>query len=309
MIVDTTACAPKILDVHGRRGAVWLEALPDLLAEFAARWSLIILRPFTVPSYNYVAPVIGPDGAALVLKAGVPHGELWHSELWSEIDALRLFDGRGAVRLLDADRQRGVLLLERVLPGEPLKTVPDDDARVAIVAVVMRRLWRPLPGEHPFRTIADLARGLDRLREEFQGGYGPFPPARVQRAAALFRELTTEMTAPVLIHGDVNPGNVLRGERDGWLAIDPKGYAGQPLFDVATFLNDPPPSAPAELPRLQARRVALLAEALGESPAAILAWAEAHAVLSSWWTYEDHGHMGIEAMALAEIYEGLQRAG
>jgi streptomycin 6-kinase len=298
MIVDTTACASKILDVHGQRGALWLEALPALLEEFAARWSLTVLPPFSVPSYNYVTPVVGPGGAALVLKAGVPHGELW-----SEIDALRLFDGRGMARLIDADRERGVLLLERVLPGQPLHREPDE-TQVAALVGVLRRLWRPLPAEHPFRTIPDLARGLDRLRQAVDGGYGLFPAARVARAAALFRELTSD-GSPVLIHGDANPGNVLRSDRDGWLAIDPKGYAGHPLWDVATYLNDPPPAGPAETRRRQQGRVALLAEALGEPPAAILAWAEAHAVLSSWWTYEDHGHVGEQALGLAELYATL----
>jgi streptomycin 6-kinase len=299
MIVDTTHCARKIVDIHGQRGAVWLERLPALLEEFAARWSLTILPPFPVPSYNYVAPAVGSGGESLVLKAGVPHGELW-----SEIDALWAFDGRGIARLLDADRERGVLLLERVLPGESLKNESDENQIAALVGV-LHRLWRPLPADHPFRTIPDLAHGLERLRMEFDGGYGPFPPARVERAAALFRELTGAAGPPLLIHGDVNPGNILRSQRDGWLAIDPKGYAGHPLFDVATFLNDPPPLAGAELRRFQARRAAMLAEDLGESPAAVLAWAEAHATLSAWWTYEDHGRPGEKALALAEIYASL----
>jgi streptomycin 6-kinase len=299
MIVDTTACASKILDVHGQRGAAWLEALPVLLEEFAARWSLIVLPPFPIPSYNYVAPAIGQGGEAWVLKAGVPHGELW-----SEIDALWAFDGQGIARLLDADREHGALLLERVLPGEPLKNEIDENQIAALVSV-LRRLWRPLPAEHPFRTIPDLARGLDRLRTAFDDGYGPFPPRRVERAAALFRELTGDAAPPLLIHGDVNPGNILRSERDDWLAIDPKGYAGHPLYDVATFLNDPPPLAAAELRRRQSRRVAMLVEALDAPTADVLAWAEAHATLSAWWTYEERGVAGEEALALAEMYERL----
>ena len=304
MIIDTTTCAPKILDIHGQRGTAWLEALPALLAECAARWSLTILPPFPDLSYNYVTPVIGPGGESWVLKAGVPHGELW-----SEIDALRLFDGRGIARLLDADRARGVLLLERVLPGGLLRELADVDEQIAALSGVLRRLWRPLPDEHPFRTITDLARGFDRLRATFDGGYGPFPPERIERAAALFRELASDGTPAMLIHGDMNPGNVLRGERDTWLAIDPKGYAGQPYFDVATFLNDPPDDlSAAGLLRLQARRVAALAEALDAPRDELLAWAEAHAVLSGWWSYEDHGAGWERAMALAEMYETLRKA-
>ena len=111
----------------------------------------------------------------------------------------------------------------------------------------------------------------------------------------------------MLIHGDANPGNILRSERDGWLAIDPKGYAGHPLWDVATFLNDPPVSlCRDDLISLQGRRVTALAEAMGAPRPAVLAWAEAHAVLSGWWSFEDHGAGWETAMMLAEIYEEMQ---
>lgn len=140
MIIDTSYCKHKIIDVHGQTGVAWLDTLPSLLAGFAARWSLEILPPFPVPSYNYVVPVVGPGGEPLVLKAGVPH-----DELWSEIDALRVFDGRGIARLLDADRERGVLLLERVLPGDPLRRIEEVDQQVGAFVDVLQRLWRPLP--------------------------------------------------------------------------------------------------------------------------------------------------------------------
>lgn len=303
MIIDTSHCATKIIDVHGQTGADWIERLPALLAGCAARWSLEIGPPFPVPSYNYVAPAVGPGGAAWVLKAGVPHGELW-----SEIDALRVFDGSGCVRLLDADRERGVLLLERVRPGYSLNAAAEEN-RIAALVGVMRRLWRPLPEGHPFRTVADLARGLEKLRAAFDGGYGPFPPLRVERAASLFRELAGETSPPTIIHGDMNPGNVLWDVREGWLAIDPKGYAGNPLYDVATFLNDPPGGlSVVELERFQTQRVAALAGALETSREEILAWAEAHAVLSAWWSYEDHGRGWEPVLALAELYEGMLRS-
>lgn len=291
----------NIFDVYGPAGEAWLAGLPALLEECAARWSLTLGPPFGNLSYNYVASATGPDGAALVLKVGPPN-----PEMTSEIEALRVFDGRGATRLIDADAERGILLLERMLPGDSLWTLDDEEEVIAIVVGVMRRLYRPLAAGHPFRTLADLSTGLNRLRAEFDGGYGPFPPARVERAIGLFRELTG-MAEPLLIHGDLNPGNVLRGGREPWLAIDPKGYAGDPLYDVATFLNDAPRLPEAALRRLLDRRVRLLAEGLGVSRGAVLAWAEAHAVLSGWWSYGDHGAGWEPVFALAEIYESLSR--
>ena len=302
--IDSSGCAQKIVDVHGDVGVAWLARLPALLADVAARWSLTVSPPFPELSYNYVAPVVGPGGAAWVLKAGVPH-----RELWDELDALRLYDGRGIARLIDADRERGVLLLERLLPGASLRTVADD-AQARVVAEVVRALdGVGLPDGHPFRTIGHLARGFERLRATF-GNTGPFPAERVARAEGLFRELAGETVGFRLIHGDLNPGNVLRATRAEWLAIDPKGYAGDPLWDVATFLNDPPRGLIADdLRRLQARRVAQLAEALGVARRDILAWAEAHAVLSAWWSYEDHGAGWEPAVALAALYADLHGAG
>lgn len=298
--VDPRGCARKVLDVHGLAGAAWLERLPALVATAADRWSLTILPPFPELSYNYVAPVTGPGGEEWVLKAGVPH-----RELTDEAAALRRFDGRAIARLVAADTDAGLLLLERVLPGDSLWTLADDE-RARVVAGLVGRLPRPPSLDHPFRDVAYLARGLDRLRAAFGGGYGPFPAARVDRAAGLFRELIAASGPGRLIHGDLNPGNVLRATREPWLAIDPKGYAGDPLFDVATFLNDPPDGLPPDaLRRLQARRVALFAEALDESRAAILAWAEAHAVLSGWWSYEDHGRGWEAAFRLAELYASM----
>ena len=302
--IDSSGCAQKIVDVHGDVGVAWLARLPALLADVAARWSLTVSPPFPELSYNYVAPVVGPGGAAWVLKAGVPH-----RELWDELDALRLYDGRGIARLIDADRERGVLLLERLLPGASLRTVADD-AQARVVAEVVRALdGVGLPDGHPFRTIGHLARGFERLRATF-GNTGPFPAERVARAEGLFRELAGETVGFRLIHGDLNPGNVLRATRAEWLAIDPKGYAGDPLWDVATFLNDPPRGLIADdLRRLQARRVAQLAEALSVARQDILAWAEAHAVLSAWWSYEDHGAGWEPAVALAALYADLHGAG
>jgi streptomycin 6-kinase len=295
--------AHTIVELHQKVGVEWLNHLPALIADCAAAWSLTVFSPFEPLSYNYVAPGVRADGTGVVLKVGVPD-----RELLTEIAALRTYDGHGIVRLLDADPDRGVLLLERLWPGTPLFELVDDEQATAIAAEVMRQLWRPVPPDHPFPTVADWARGLKRLRNRFDGGTGPFPPTLVDRAEALFPELIASMDEPVVLHGDLHHWNVLRAEREPWLALDPKGVAGEPAYEVGALLRNPMPGIAAwpRLGQILARRVDQLAELLDFDRARLVSWGLAQAVLSAWWSIEDHGHGGEAAIAVATALAGLR---
>lgn len=280
-----------MIDVYGEVGAEWLRNLSALLTDCAARWSLTLEPPFIPLTYNYVAPAIRADGTPVVLKVGVPC-----DGLTSEIEALRLFNGQGAVRLLDANSKSGALLLERLTPGLSLLSVADDEQAAAIAAETMRELWQPVPENHVFLTVGDWFLGLARLRQQFDGGTGPLPPRLVEKAEALCAELTASTTAPRLLHGDLHHGNILRAERTPWLVIDPKGVVGDPAFEPSAFLLNPTPQS-ADVLR---RRVAIFAEALDVPREWVCGWGLARAVLSACWTLEDHGTGWEDAIAVAE---------
>ena len=91
------------------QGEAWLQSLPQLLRHCEHRWQITLGPPF-VRSFNYVAPAIDANGNSVVFKAGVPG-----PELISEIQALRLYDGDGAVRLLDSQRMLGYASAQSVL--------------------------------------------------------------------------------------------------------------------------------------------------------------------------------------------------
>jgi streptomycin 6-kinase len=292
--------AGAIVGQHGEAGRVWLSRLPDLVERCAARWSLRVGPPFPSLSYNYAAPAEGPGGERLVLKVGVPV-----AELLSEVEALRLFGGRGAVRLVDADAEWGTLLLERLEPGTQLLALceKDDEAATRAAAGVMQRLWRPVPAAHSFPTAADWGRGLRRLREHFGGGTGSFPRRLVEEAESLFAGLLASSDEPVLTHGDLHHGNVLAAAREPWLAIDPKGLVAEPAYEVGALLRNPLPQLlrwPQPV-RVTERRIAQLSEELGFDRARIRGWGVAQAVLSEWWSIEDTGESGKFNFAPAEI--------
>lgn len=291
-----------MLELHGATGAAWLSKLPTLVAECAVRWSLTVMPPFENLTYNYVAPAVRADGADVVLKIGVPN-----PELLTEIAALRIFDGRGIVQLLDADPALGALLLERLKPGATLLTIADDEQSTHIVAQVMRRLWRPVPEHHSFPTIAKWAKGFERLHKRF-GGTGPFPKCLVEAAESIYAEFIGAMAEPVLLHGDLHHENILSAERQPWLALDPKGVVGEPAYEVGALLRNPLSQllAAPEPGRVLARRVEQLADELGFDRARIIGWGMAQAVLSAWWSFEDHGHGWEPAIRCAELLAELK---
>jgi streptomycin 6-kinase len=295
-----------ISNTFGEAGVAWLGRLPHLLEECADQWSLAGLEPVEELSYNFVAAARRADGSEVMLKIGVPN-----PELDSEIAALRVYDGRGAARMLAVDEERGALLLERLRPGVPLARLGDDEEATRIAARVMRALWRRPPAYHSFRSVRDWAAGLVRMRHHFGGGTGPFPRKLTEKAERLFAELLDSMEDEVLLHGDLHHWNILSAEREPWLAIDPKGILGEPAYEVGALLRneldlltrEPNPV------RITARRVAILAEELGFERERTLAWSLAQAVLSAWWCVEDRVNCYEGAIACAEIMDQVLVSG
>lgn len=292
----------RIVGAFGDAGRQWLDGLPALVQDCAARWSLTVHPPFEPLSYNFAAPATGSGGRPLVLKAGVPR-----PEMRSEIEALRIYAGRGSVLLLKADIDRGVMLLERIEPGTTLKTKPDDARATEIAARVMQSLWQPLPAGHSFKHVTEWAVGLARLRARYDGGTGPLPPERVALAEHLFADLFRTASPAVLLHGDLHHENILAGGRAPWLAIDPQGVAGEPAYEVGALLRNPMPEVAwwPDLARIQRRRVDQLAEILGFDRQRIVGYGVAQAVLSAWWTLEDHGQLDKAALACADALAPL----
>ena len=282
-----------ITGVYGERGREWLAAAPGLIRDAADRWGVTLGEPFPNLTYNFVAEAALADGTPAVLKAGVPA-----KEVLGEIEALRHFDGRGAVRLLEADPAGAVLLLERAIPGTTLDHLDDDDEETRIAASVMQRLWTPAPAEHGLTPLADLFGAFDRLRSRYDGATGPIPADLIERSETLVAGLLRTAPAPVVFHGDFHHHNVLLGAGGEWRVIDPPGAIGDPAAEPGMFLCNPHDriNATADLAALMGRRIAIFAEELGIDRARIIGWGVAWATMSACWHDEDN--TGGEAYAI-----------
>jgi len=289
--------------LHGKNGHDWLARLPNILATCEQRWHLKLGMPFANQSFHYVIPGVREDGAHVVVKAFSPTGEFA-----LQTEALHLFDGHGSVRMLDSDPTNEVQLLEHLEPGTLLSTLEDDEKAISIAASVMRQLWQPAPSHSAFPTVQKWGEGLIRLHHYYGGGTGPFPTWLVEEAETLFAELSTSMTEPMLLHGDLHQENILAAGHERWLAIDPKGLIGEPAYEIGPLLRNPFPQlliAP-QPGRILARRIDQLSEELGFERARVRGWGVYQALLASWWHVEDTGQHLPEFLRFAELLSEIK---
>ena len=196
-----------------------------MLEECAERWSLELEEP-----YAYAFESLAVPAGGVVLKVGFRGRENEH-----EADALRLWDGDGAVRLLDHDVERNALLLERARPGTPLSDVGLERA-LDVFVDLLPRLWKK--AGPPFRPLAEEAAWwIEGLPGEWEDAGRPFERKLLDTAIESLRELSSTQAGPVLLHQDLHALNVLAAEREPWLAIDPKPLAGEREFGIAAIVR------------------------------------------------------------------------
>ena len=253
----------------------WAARLPELVQDVAERWELTLGSPFQPGGMcSWVAPVRTADDRHLVLKVGWAEEESAH-----ELEGLLLWDGDGVVQVVrgEKDADTTYLLLERGADRHDLSREPAE-LQDEVVAGLLRRLWIGPPVDHPFRPLAQMC---EAWADEAVARPQPFPfaPGIIRAGLELFRTLPSHDTEQRLLLTDLHAENVLRAEREPWLAIDPKPYVGDPAYDPLQHLLNLP-----ELLRADPRgRVARMAGLCGVDEERLRLWTFARCVVEWPW--------------------------
>ncbi|MFD8457850.1 aminoglycoside phosphotransferase family protein [Streptomyces antimycoticus] len=268
---------------HDAAGRAWLAALPRLAADFLDRWDLRPAGPAAHGMASLVLPVTGADGTPSVLRLqqvreeteGVPLG-------------LRTWNGDGVVLLLDHDPQTGTMLLERLDASRPLSSLPDDTAAIGVLAGLLARLTSvPAPGG--LRRLSDIAAAmLERTPDAVASLRDPAEQRLVRVCASAVAELLDE-PGDRLLHWDLHYDNILAGEREPWLAIDPEPLTGDPGFELLPALDNrwDQVLATGDPTRAVLRRFDLLTEALGLDRRRATGWTLGRVLQNALWDIED----------------------
>ncbi|GAA2737521.1 aminoglycoside phosphotransferase family protein [Actinocorallia aurantiaca] len=277
MIEIPEAFSRSTVEREGESGAAWLGGLAGIVEELLGRWECVPDGKVMHGGVGIVVPVRRRDGGAAVLKVSFPHPGNVH-----EPDAFAAWGGRGAVLLYERDDDRFAMLLERVRTST-LAEVEDGDEVVAVAGRISRRLAVPAPPGLPrLREQADVWE--ERLREDAEELTHALPRRVVDAAVATVHELG-RVQPDTLVHGDLHAGNILRADREPWLAVDPKGYAGDPACDGGTLLKSRARTLleADDLRRAAHRALDVFAEAAEVDRERVRRWAQFHAVQAAFW--------------------------
>jgi len=208
----------------------WLQDLPSHVAACVKHWSLELNEPYCDSHVSIVFPVNINHRSPAVLKIQFPHPESVH-----EADALRCWNGNGAVRLLDENVEHHALLIERCEPGDHLSTIAPE-AALDVFAELLPRLW--VDAGEPFVSAGDeAARWAKELPSTWDHAGQPFELDLLDAAIQAIETLVATTGRQVLVHQDLHGDNVLRAAREPWLVIDPKPLVGEREFSLAPIIR------------------------------------------------------------------------
>ncbi|MGW2474563.1 aminoglycoside phosphotransferase family protein [Streptomyces sp. NPDC001665] len=278
MIVIPEEFARTTVEREGSAGATWLTQLPVIVADLLDAWGCAPDGPVTHGGVGVIVPVRRDGTPPAVLKVSFPHPGNDH-----EPDAFAAWGGRGAVSLYERDDSRYAMLLERASTAT-LAEAGDGDDVVVVAARLGRRLAVPAPPGLP-RLSERAGEWEDGLRTDDVEFAHPLPRPVIDAALATVRELGRAQP-DTLVHGDLHGRNILRAEREPWLAVDPKGYAGDPAYDAGALMKSRAYAlvgAGEDLARAAHRIVDLFADAAELDRQRVRRWAQLHAVQAAFW--------------------------
>ena len=283
MVANTVNIPDKVRRsalAQGEKGRAWMAALPQQIAAIERAWNIRVGATTHNATEAYVAFAEAEEGAAVV-KIVIPGFDATRQE----IRMLRAADGRGYARLLRADENENVLLLERLGPQLFALGLPND-TQIAHICATLDEAWQARP-DGAFVTGADKAAELAAMiRDDWHGLGSPCAEATYEAslAAAARRRQAFDPAQAVFAHGDAHAWNTLQvaASPTGFKFVDPDGAFAERAFDLAIPMREWGSEIfTADRLALGRHRCELLARLTGVGAAAIWDWSLLQCVSNS----------------------------
>ncbi|MCO4781752.1 MAG: fructosamine kinase family protein [Candidatus Cloacimonetes bacterium] len=265
-----------------------------LLQNYLKKWSLENPVHLTNTATAYLYHVDSRFGPA-VLKIFT---ELGIKDESSGTDYLKACAGEGVVKLFAADE--GAQLLE-LLHGEGFSKYNDQNASEIFVGILRNTFTcQNIAPNHKLRSLESLLNVFERIKT----------PTNLNilfdRAKNIFKQLSATQDRNVLLHGDLHHENVMKNQDGLYLCFDPKGFVGDPSYEIATILNNPTNSPQITLDlSVFKNRVEYFSNSLNLPVSRIIGYFYVYLCLSIAWSIEDGCNYQQESQLLQLIYPSV----
>jgi len=207
----------------------FLSQVDGRLEEYIEKWQLSELSFMPTNTVNLLFSCESALYGLCVLKMCIPG-----AEVVTEINCLRFYDETSYCKLWGYDLTDDVLLLERVMPGDPMWAVRDYRERARFLGMAVKDLHLPYSETERYPTYLSW---MEKIHRELTDENGMKDMLYcLDKAMEIYAELKQRHTKTCLLHGDLHQENMLRNSNGSYTIIDPKGVVDAPVMETARFL-------------------------------------------------------------------------
>ncbi len=272
----------NIINSFGETGKKWIDSLPNIVEKMSKQWQLQHINPVKKMSWNYIALAMQNNNCPVVLKLSCDR-----KLIQDEYNALKHFDGNGAIRVIDINLECNALLLEQAIPGYLLKEqhpLKIQDT-INIYATVVKKLSTCKLTNKNYTHAREWCDAIDKIHDV------RISKNIIDKANELRSKLLATAQHEYLCHGDLHLENIIQHGSD-WLIIDPKGIIGEMAFEAAAFdliSNDEMKDNNDTISSKIIDRTTQLSNALEIPYDRLLSWIFLRIIISAQWFIEDNG--------------------
>ena len=217
--------------MFGNGGEKWLNEVPSIIDKYVLKFNLSNLVICDKLTYNIIIFAESAEYGKVVLKINIPFKEL----TLREATTLNLLSGKGVCRCYYSNIDDGILLLERLLPGILLSEVQNFDEKTKIFLSVAEKVNVKLDRSYGLSTYREILNRTIKLSEEEAEKFS-IVINLINLADKLYSKIEEKNNSNYLLHSDLYSDNILLSDNE-WKAIDPHGFIGNRIIDVAIFLQ------------------------------------------------------------------------
>lgn len=208
---------------------VFFKKVLNDIETYSKRWGLEELQLVDYFSANCIFTCCSEQYGDVVLKIGNPS-----REVFTEYNTLCEYNGRHFCKVFDADINNGIILEEQIKPGIRFRDEKSLDKRLFAFSNLFNGLHIESANASLYPTyfewvsrITDYMKNQDDYKELY---------LFMAKAKEICASLCKIYSKKVLLHGDLHHDNILLGNDNKYIIIDPKGVIGDPIFDIPRFI-------------------------------------------------------------------------